>query len=68
MNISFETLPRFETKLTSNPESNTEKKIQKNTLKLIDRTIDISLSSIPQNPSNKTIQDQSEPTIKKIDS
>ncbi len=68
MNISFETLPRFDTKKADNPESNTEKKIAKNTLKIIDNTIDISLSSIHQNPSNKTIQDQSEPTIKKFES
>ena len=38
-----------------NPEHADKKKLGKNVLCLVDRTIDISLSSISQNPSYKTI-------------
>lgn len=62
MNISFE----IRTQKSDNSEI-ADKKEVKNTLKLVDRTIDISLSSIPQNQSKKTIQDDTEPTIKKIE-
>jgi hypothetical protein len=40
----------------------------KNALTLVDKTINISLSSIPLSPSHKTIQADTEPTDKKIES